>query len=595
MLLAASAVAMAAAMPVGAGGEGHSQSRWAEHVQVVYDAATRSVWRVNVRVVDPHPEKNLDFVWQPDTESLPGIDPQTHAATGHGRLIWRVRGSANYDPRTVYSTYIGDVRDGQPNGEGRLDLRTGAFMEGVWRDGLLEGEGSYRDTDGNLYEGSFVSGRAEGRGRLAMRDGSIYEGEFRAGLRDGSGTMRLAGGTTYESHWKAGTEIGGKRPDALADATVGGLLKAQSGGGDAGKVEIAVVVDQRITDQQEIQYQHLVRDEDVAIFPREDALNNAWSGTGTIDESDYVYNLDWDNDYAFVQVDLDTTDNSRVKLDSMSLDVSSSIAYRKPMLTLQKHVGCVGYRPTFNFLNHGWGEVRNPRLTVRFANPEQPGQTSGDYSLAIGNFIDGEDVSLEDVLKQAGVDTQSLATRRFQCPSQDQMGVCRAQLFNSVGFGDITDYVYGDDIISTTATGEIAYEYADDAGNAYPVKEPFNVELMLAVIEAPKELAECGDGGFPPGEALRYQDVQLPVNQQNYAVDIALRGSRNVKDYTARLKISSEMSSFHQFTATARFSDGSERRSKPVSLFYVKPRWPNFTSDVPLPACYLDPGFGSSC
>ena len=40
-----------------------------------------------------------------------------------------------------------------------------------------------------------------------------------------------------------GKEIGGNGPTSLADATVGGLLKAQSGGGDADKVEIGVVVD----------------------------------------------------------------------------------------------------------------------------------------------------------------------------------------------------------------------------------------------------------------------------------------------------------------------------------------------------------------
>ena len=46
---------------------------------------------------------------------------------------------------------------------------------------------------------------------------------------------------------------------------VGGLLKAQDGGGDAGKVEIGVVVDERMTQQSDMQYQHLVREEDIAI------------------------------------------------------------------------------------------------------------------------------------------------------------------------------------------------------------------------------------------------------------------------------------------------------------------------------------------
>src|SRR5690606_1386748 len=144
------------------------------------------------------------------------------------------------------------------------------------------GKGLQRDAAGNRYEGEFAAGRAEGQGRLMARDGSIYEGPFRAGRKHGRGTTRLAGGTQYASEWRDGVELGGTRPDALADLTVGGLLRAQSGGGDAGKVEMSVVVDQRITAQQEFQFQHLVRDEDVAIYPMSDEANHAWNGTGTI-------------------------------------------------------------------------------------------------------------------------------------------------------------------------------------------------------------------------------------------------------------------------------------------------------------------------
>jgi len=594
LIVAASAVLLAAAVAQ-AGETAPDGQRWAERVQVIYDAGSRSVTRVKVRVVDMQPARNLDFVWEPAAGNWPGIDPLTNAATGKGRLVWRVRGSANYDPRTVFSTYVGEMRDGLPEGRGRLDLRSGAYLEGIWKAGLLEGEGVSLDERANRYEGAFVAGRAHGRGRLLARDGSIYEGDFRDGLRHGSGTTRLPGGTVYASQWREGREVGGARPDVLADATVGGLVRAQAGGGDAGKVDMSVVIDQRITSQQEIQYQHLVRDEDVAIFPADQAFNDAWSGSALIRDDDYLYARDWDRDFAFVQVDVETTDGSRVKLEGMSLDVATSLAYRKPMLTLKKHTGCVAFRPTFNFVNWGWGGVRNPRLSVRFTSPERPGEASPTYGLSLPDFDDGADVSLLEPLREAGVNTDKLANERFECRSREQLGVCRAQVFNSVGFGDIAEFVHGEDILSTTASGEIEYQYADDAGNTYPVKEPFEVDIMLAVVEVPEVLAECGDGGYPPVDALRYVDVKLPTNRSDYSIDLPVRGNKNVKDYTARLKISSEMSAFHQFTATAHFADGSTRRSKPVSLFYFKQRWPSFVSDVPLPACYLDPAFGSTC
>ena len=97
------------------------------------------------------------------------------------------------------------------------------------------------------------------------------------------------------------------RPDALADATVGGLIKAQSGGGDAGKVEIGIVVDQRMTQQSDMQYQHLVRDEDIAIYPLAEDMNAAWNGTGEINSYAGNFNgIDWENAPAFVDVDVGT-------------------------------------------------------------------------------------------------------------------------------------------------------------------------------------------------------------------------------------------------------------------------------------------------
>lgn len=97
---------------------------WAERVQVIYLSADRSVVRRTVRVWDPHPEKNLDFVWEPASATDPGIAADG-AIDGRGKLIWRVRGSASYDPKTVYSVYKGEMREGRPNGDGRLEVRSG--------------------------------------------------------------------------------------------------------------------------------------------------------------------------------------------------------------------------------------------------------------------------------------------------------------------------------------------------------------------------------------------------------------------------------------------------------------------------------------
>ena len=132
------------------------------------------------------------------------------------------------------------MRDGRPNGKGRLEIRSGEVFEGEWTNGLLSGSGLHIDAGGNRYEGMFAAGVPHGHGRYLARTGEIFEGEFRDGLRQGKGTTRLAGGSVYESEWDKGKEIGGTRPDLLADALSGGLVKTQSGGGAADKVEIGV-------------------------------------------------------------------------------------------------------------------------------------------------------------------------------------------------------------------------------------------------------------------------------------------------------------------------------------------------------------------
>jgi hypothetical protein len=568
----------------------------AERLQVIYDAATRSVSRVTVRVVDPQPGLGLDFVWEPAAGNLPGVDPATGLATGAGKLTWRIKGSPNYDPATVHSTYVGEMLAGVPHGEGRMERRDGSFEEGGFVAGLLEGKGAARDAAGNRYDGDFVRGLYEGQGRLALTDGSIYTGPFKAGRRDGEGTMRLAGGTEYKSTWRDGMELGGKRPNAMADLMVGGLLRAQAGGGDAGKVEMTVDVDPRITLQQEVQYQQLVRDEDIAVYPVSDLINNAWNGDGVISENTDPFEVDTDNIFAFLQVGMKTTDESRVRLDSMELEVAWSDAYRKPMLSLQQHIGCVGFRPDFNFLNHGWGGVKNPKMTVRFTSEEREGEFSPDYQVSLDGFEEGADVSVLSALEEAGVDTNALSNERFRCDSFDQLNICKSQVFNKVGFGAVADFVTGDQILQTTATGELAYEYADDRGNVYPITEKFRVPITLAVIEIDESVAECGDGGAMAAEALRYIDVELPTGKENYAIDLPIRGNKNVKEYVARLKMFSDKSSLHSVTPVIKFADGSTRRTKPVTLFYYKPKpWPDFFSNVALPQCYLDPGFGGSC
>ena len=572
---------------------GPAGGAWAERVQILYQADTRSVLRRMVRVWDFHPEKNLDFVWEPAAGQSPDRTiTEDGTINGKGRLVWRVRGSASYDPKTIYSSYFGDVRNGRPDGQGRLELRSGEVFDGHWRAGQLDGTGIHVDADGNRYEGRFVAGAPNGEGRLLSKTGEIFAGSFVDGLKNGKGRTRLAGGTIYESQWAMGKEVGGMRPDVLADARVGGLLKAQTGGGDADKVEIGVAVDQRMTQQSDMQYQHLVRDEDIAIYPLSDQYNDSWNGTGQVTTSNVYEGMNWEEAPAFAEVDLKTSDQSRVKLDSLEMKVAASDAYRKPMLSISEHFGCVGFRPDFSIVNNGWGDAKDMKMSIQFTTVDDEGNPTGDpsrmFSKEVGSFGEGVDVSIKSVLTEAGVDTASLETGRFPCPSVDSLNVCRSQLTNKIKFGEVADYLGNmQQAMTLNAIGKFDYSWADDEGHVYQQSEPFRTSITMAVFETPESMAECGDGGGGTPEAMRYQNIEFPIGKHDYTIAMPVRGNKKISAYTARLKMWSSMSSIHSFSIAAHFADGSVRESKPVTFFYFRPKQSLFETKTEPAACYL--------
>ncbi len=563
-----------------------AEGEWSTRVQILYDAQSKTVARALVRVWNAEPAKNLEFLWEPDPKAPAQIAPDS-TLSGKGTLTWRVRGSASYDPRAVYSVYKGLLANGRPNGAGRLELRSGEVFEGNFLDGALDGRGVHIARDGSRYEGDFRRGIATGKGRLALPTGELYEGSFVAGLRDGTGRTTLPGGSTYASRWSMGREIGGER-DRLADATIGGLLKAQAGGGgDAGKVEIAISVDERMNQESEQRYVQNVGDDAISIFPENEQMNAAWRGDGEVGYDSIVGGMDWENVPAFVDVDLRTTDGSRVKLDAMELKVRNSIAYRKPILTLEGHRGCVGFRPTFTVKNNGWGDAKNVKLSVQFKGEQEDGPLSRAFPVDVASITDGIDVSLEETLRAAGVETDKLASQRFHCQSRDSLNVCRSQVTNSVKFGELADYVWGEDKLSTTATGKIDYDWTDDYDRTYHQSETFRVDIALATIELPEEAAECGDGFGGAPDAPRFQDVKFPINQQDYTIPMPVRGNKRLQELQSRLKLSADMMSYHEFTVSARFSDGSERQSKPVAFFFFRPKPSAYVSTSTPAQCYL--------
>lgn len=584
------AILLSVAVP---GAHAAEDEAWAQRVQVLYDGETRSVRRVLLKVRDPEPGRNLEFVWEPHRDA--GFDPVSTGGVveGRGKLVWRVRGSSPHDRRAVYMSYEGEMKDGRPHGRGRLDRRDGEVSDGEWVAGVLHGDGMHLDASGNRYRGPFADGRPHGSGRQEMADGSIYEGAFAHGLRHGEGRLRLPGGTVYASYWQEGVQTGPTPPEAMADSVVGGLLRAQGGGGDAGKVDLSVIVEPRMTQRAPLRYTHAVGEERIDIYPDNPDMVGVWTGDAPI--VPYGYNevfgeIDWDDAPAFVQVSLETADRSRVRIDRLELQVEDSQIHRKPFLSVVPHEGCVGYRPSFSFQNNGWGPVRDATLSFEFYNQDDPSLASRGFELPLGGFDEGTDAALAFALDELGVDTATLAEARFTCGSVDEIPMCRREVLGSLRLGEVAPLLSGSLDLSLGVRGRLAYRWADDSGASHDEDERFEASVHIGFIETELMVAEGGDGWQSAPEALRYQEVRLPSDARNYTVEMPVRGNASLATYTARLKMFSGQSSTHSFRVSARFADGSERYSKPVALFYLKPRETYY--DPPGPAsCYIDAGY----
>ena len=128
----------------------------------------------------------------------------------------------------------------------------------------MEGEGRFMDAGGTLYEGPFHRAAPRARACCARPRAGYIAGGFHLGLRDGAGHVLLPGGQEFDVVMRAGDEVSSTRPEVIADSTLGGLLPAQGGGGDAGKAQISVVTDARISLQQDIVYTHYSTGSDAA-------------------------------------------------------------------------------------------------------------------------------------------------------------------------------------------------------------------------------------------------------------------------------------------------------------------------------------------
>ena len=115
-------------------------------------------------------------------------------------------------PDTLYLSgnrfYVGDVRDGKPNGVGSMAYPDGQHYFGDFRDGLRHGHAIVGFADGRTFVGEYRDDKRNGHGYLVMATSDRFEGEYRDGEKNGQGTSYVNGKVEYSGLWTNGQANG---------------------------------------------------------------------------------------------------------------------------------------------------------------------------------------------------------------------------------------------------------------------------------------------------------------------------------------------------------------------------------------------------
>jgi S1-C subfamily serine protease len=121
--------------------------------------------------------------------------------------------------------YVGEFRNGFPDGKGTFTSANGDKYVGDYKNGKKNGWGIYTFADGNKYVGEFRNGEQSGQGTMTFANGTKYVGEYRNGNPNGLGTLTSANGGKYVGEWKD-RKFNGQGTYTFADGrTMEGIFK----------------------------------------------------------------------------------------------------------------------------------------------------------------------------------------------------------------------------------------------------------------------------------------------------------------------------------------------------------------------------------
>lgn len=100
--------------------------------------------------------------------------------------------------------YIGSLKSGVPEGEGKYLYSNGAEYIGDFKNGVRSGRGSLSFPDGTTFTGSWENDSLNGDGKLEYPDGLSYEGIFEDGVFISGIVCFTSNNDRYELNFKDG-------------------------------------------------------------------------------------------------------------------------------------------------------------------------------------------------------------------------------------------------------------------------------------------------------------------------------------------------------------------------------------------------------
>lgn len=554
--------------------------QWRTKVQLVFEAASRTLVRRTFSVWDAMSARDLDFTWQPD-------DPEHDMAgriNGSGHLVWRMRNQPAYDPSSIFAEYRGSLRDGRMEGRGVYVDSAGLKYEGQWHGGLMNGRGTLQLPTGDEYVGRFAEGKANGDGRLIDMTGEIFEGSFVDGRKHGVGKTTLPNGASYLSSWTAGQESERSRF----------VRVAQSGNsaapGVSDDVRIGIAIDKRLppqvtADKNALWYEVANSPAGFQIRPGDSRLLKTWREKPELQLSfDEEINEDRPGFVAptkkqlvplNLRVDLQNRSSSPIQMTGLYLDVVSSTTETKPAIqitvgTVDLCLGAAAFSSGFTLENFGWSTAEDVSLKFDLVSPK-----GGSNPIRIvkkpGSLDKTLRVDIESDLKSMGVDTDYLQGLKegFAC-NKGTPARCLTSLRATGKLGPIANFVQMQDTTFVVKfASSLDYTWRDAKGEMQKWTHPFTATLPLGFLA---NQGECGEFGAP--QIVTNKSQQFKLDATGYKIPITYQATvPPTRTIPLVFPIEAQKSSTHNFSIVIQLADGREIRSRPVNLLYYRPRW----------------------